>query len=264
MTKRRTLFLLDCLLLGLFTPLLSWRLTGLAWHEALGVTLTLLILTHVAMHWAWMEGRAVAAVRLTRRSVGGFLLNGALFAAMGATIISGFVISKIVLPNRLTPSSYLAWHGIHESATTITLFLVGLHLALNWDRIMASIKARAPGRWNRVPARVALRYAVSIALAAGLVGAGLWGFTRVSPGPREITVVFPDGHEERQAPPAEITRIGPGESGPPPGRAWAKVLMSLAVLAATATVGRRVITARRRRRNPAGQRVERAPQALIG
>lgn len=255
MTKRRTLLLLDLFLLGLFAPLLSWRLTGLAWHETLGVTLTTLILTHLAVHWAWMESRAVSGIR-TRRRLGGLVLNAALFAAMGTTIISGFVISKIVWPNQLTPSAYLQWHGLHESATTITLFLIGLHLALNWDRVVVSITSRVPGRWGRVPARVALRYAATILVAAGVLGGGLWTYTRLSPGPQQITVMFPDGHSEQQAPPAELTRVQPEGRGPMPSRGWAKVIVSLVVLTGTAVVGRRVIVASRRRRGATASRVD--------
>src|SRR5512138_3234589 len=38
----------------------------------------------------------------------------------------GLVISKIVVPNDLAPGMYLTWHGVHDSASTATLVILGL------------------------------------------------------------------------------------------------------------------------------------------
>lgn len=44
------------------------------------------------------------------------LLNLSLFAAMGAALVSGFIISKAMFPNSLTPADYLRWHGVHDTS----------------------------------------------------------------------------------------------------------------------------------------------------
>src|SRR5689334_21449046 len=124
-------------MLALFIILVSWRLTGVSLHEWLGTTLTILILGHLLVHWGWVEGRVSALRRVSQRRVGGLLLNTAVFITMGGTIVSGFVVSKVLIPNHLTPDDYLRWHGLHESASTLTVSLLRLHVAYNLDRTCA-------------------------------------------------------------------------------------------------------------------------------
>jgi hypothetical protein len=59
-TRRGTLLTLDATMLALFTTLISWRLTGVTLHEWFGITLTLLIVVHLLVHWGWVEGRVAA------------------------------------------------------------------------------------------------------------------------------------------------------------------------------------------------------------
>ena len=135
MSSRRALLVLDACMAALFVVLLSWHLTGLDLHEWLGISLIATILVHLLVHWGWMEARATQVIRRSRMGRGAFALNAGLFAAMGTTLISGVVISKVAAPNRLSPEAYLRWHGIHEQATLFTVLLVGAHLAFNWDRV---------------------------------------------------------------------------------------------------------------------------------
>src|SRR5512140_2602935 len=105
MTRRAALSMLDSGMLLSFVGLVSWRLTGLAAHEWLGLALIALILVHLVVHWRWVESSLARpgsldradrpdrpAGRRGRRPVVSLLLNGALFLAMGTALVSGVVI----------------------------------------------------------------------------------------------------------------------------------------------------------------------------
>lgn len=82
MGKRTVLLVLDGMIVATFASLLSWRLTGLSLHEAIGVALLVFVLVHAGVHWGWMESRASAVLRRTPRRLGELLINAGLFVAM--------------------------------------------------------------------------------------------------------------------------------------------------------------------------------------
>ncbi len=258
MTNRGTALLLDTVMFIGFAGVMSWRLTGLAAHEWIGIALIALILVHLVVHWAWIEGQIAHALRSSRRGrLVPFLLNAALFVAMGTTLVSGVAISKVAVPNGLSPEVYLRWHGIHETATTFTVLILGLHIALNWDHIRGWIRRARNGSrrptpavpaWWRVPPGVVVRRLGWIAAVSVLLIAGVWGGARLFPAPTEVTMVFADGHMERRAPPAEITRLSPQANRPTPANGAGRFLMSLALLSAVAVGGRRALRPRSTRR----------------
>lgn len=257
MTRRGTLLALDSIMLALFITLISWRLTGVSLHEWFGITLTILIFAHLLIHWGWVEGRVSAMRRATHRRVGGLLLNTSVFITMGATIVSGFVVSKVIIPNHLTPDDYLRWHGLHESASTITVLLLGLHVAYNWDRIRASLR-RLSGRslLDGFSSGLLLRRLAWVALLCTALTGGVWSVSRLLPGHQRVMFVYADGRRELSAPPPEITKVRPGTDTPSP-IGVPKAIMSLAVLSIVAAVGRQLMTLRRGNRRR--ERAQTAP-----
>lgn len=256
MSSRRTLLALDACMAALFVVLLSWHLTGLDLHEWLGITLIAAILVHLLVHWGWMEARAAQAMRRSRTGRGAFALNAGLFVAMGTTLISGVVISKVAAPNRLSPAAYLRWHGIHEQATLLTVLLVGAHLALNWERVrsraLAASRRAGKSASRRLSRPIALRLfarrAVTITLATGALIVAVWMLVLVMPGSSQVLMIFPDGHRALVAPPAEITRAHPDSNRADPGAALPRLAVSIALLVAAGVATRRFIVRRRRRR----------------
>ena len=251
MSRRQALLVLDACMAALFVVLLSWHLTGLDLHEWLGITLIAAILVHLLVHWGWMEARATQAIRRSRARRGAFALNAGLFAAMGTTLISGVVISKVAAPNRLSPTDYLRWHGIHEQATLLTVLLLGAHLALNWNRIRSALVARARTRRTGESRLATLwllaRRAASVAVAVGALIVGLRMLVLVTPGTSQVLITFPDGHRALMAPPAEITRAGPRANRANPGAALPRLTVSMILLAAAGMATRRLIIRRPRR-----------------
>lgn len=257
MTKRGTLLLLDSSMLAFFAVLMSWRLTGVVLHEWIGMALIAMILVHLVVHWGWVEARVAAMLRPAPRRFGALLLNTAVFAAMGTTIISGLVVSKVVVPNHLSAASYLHWHGVHESAATFTVLLLGLHLAFNWDRITGSIRrALAPAAvtarsgWRSLTPRgsALIRRLGWVVVACVILSGLVWALVRLTPANEQVMFVHADGRRELVAPPPELAELHRGTEWPTPAAGAPRFFTSLVFLLISATVGRQLLTIRRRRR----------------
>lgn len=263
MTNRGTSLLLDTVMFVSFAALLSWRLTGVAAHEWIGIALIAFSVAHLIVHWGWVDGQIAAVVRGRRRLIP-FLLNAALFVAMGATLVSGIVISKVVVPNTLSPGRYLLWHDVHESATTFTVIILGLHVALNWDHIRGWVRRRfdrarrampAARPWWHVSPRLVLRRLAWIVAVSAVMTIGVWGFAQLLTAPTEVTMVFADGHREQRSPPPEVSRLR-ADSNRPELFGAVRVLINLVLLSIVAVAGRRLL-----RWRPSGAAASRATRA---
>lgn len=119
-----------------FAFIIDWnlRLTGLAIHEWLGIALGVLLVYHLLLHWKWIVavgkrvvGRLPALERLKA------LLDILLFVNMVVLIASGLWISEVALRQLgITAEAGFFWRRLHTLSADLTLWLVGLHLALNW------------------------------------------------------------------------------------------------------------------------------------
>ncbi len=237
-----------------FVVLMSWRLSGLVAHEWIGLALIALIFAHLIVHWGWVEATAVRGFRHKPRGrVLPLLLNALLFLSMGVALVSGVIISKIVFPNTLLPGDYMQWHELHESSSTITVFVLGLHVALNWDRIFGVLKSwfssshrsspKASRAW-RIRTGVLLRRAVWVfGLSIVLTGA-VWAETKLVPSHPQVMMVFPDGHRALVSPPADISRVRPGTTAPDLSRGVSRFILTLVLLTVATLVGRYVFRLR--------------------
>ncbi|KAA6464827.1 DUF4405 domain-containing protein [Acidobacteria bacterium AB60] len=147
MRAKRVSFLLgfDASLLALFLLTMAPRLTGLAIHEILGTAFALFFVVHLLLSWNWIKS---ATYRL--RSAGAwrtrinYSLNSLLFAITAVAIAAGLVISQVVLPAFHVPSvDDRAWHFLHNRMASFLRLGVGLHIAMNWQWIVAAVRRQA-------------------------------------------------------------------------------------------------------------------------
>ena len=142
-TSLKTKLVLDFLIAGLVLVLLSTALTGLAWHEWLGIAVGLVIIVHLLLGWQWIASiakRFFQSLPGTTRFE--YILDALLFAAMTVTIYSGLMISRVAIPalglNGAAPN--FLWRGLHSLSANSLLLLVGLHLAFSWSWIVKTVR----------------------------------------------------------------------------------------------------------------------------
>lgn len=231
--RSRIWIAIDIAMLLAVVVLQAWRLTGVPIHEWLAVALLAGVLAHLVMHWAWVASRSKRILKpRTARTRVNFALNLVLFIGMVASLASGFVISKVVMPFHLAPDSYVKWHGIHDFTSRVALFTAALHLALNWDVLFK----------RRPRFRFVVRPAAIILVAGAIVTGAIYGYEAVMPRP-EIELITPKGRIEHAAPPADIAKLRDDEIRPSARGIPPFVLQSI-VVAVVAVLGRTVLRLR--------------------
>jgi small-conductance mechanosensitive channel len=147
MRRARFLFWLDVILLLVFAFLQEPVTTGLSGHEWISIGFGGLLFLHLLVNWRWIAAslrRYGAAARRARLNT---WLNGALYVTMVLTIFSGLAVSRFVLPALgMTASALRAWGALHELIAGVTLVILGLHVALNWDWVLSAVR-----RWRAHP-----------------------------------------------------------------------------------------------------------------
>ena len=148
--SNRTAFLvcLDTGMLLLVCLLEPIKMTGLEWHQWLGLALCPLVLLHVVMQWPWFITQFQAMGRRGGYRVrASALLNLALFALMAAVLFSGVFASRQSTALIAESAGRVRlWREVHGWLNFVLVVFVGLHLALNWDWILAALRRRRPRR----------------------------------------------------------------------------------------------------------------------
>ena len=171
--RNRFIICLDTVLLVIFILLLSPRMTGLALHEILGFIFFIPILIHLLIAWPWIQNATGKFFKAySRRTRINFFLNAILFILVVSELISGFVISEIVMPwlgiNTINDRS---WRAVHNLPLNFVMLFTGLHIAINWGWIVSALKKLAdiqrPGKqkFSLKPVTLFLRILI-IVLAA--------------------------------------------------------------------------------------------------
>lgn len=78
-----------------------------------------------------------------------YFLNTLLFAFTSIAIVAGLVISQVVLPALHIPSvNDRVWHFLHNRTASWIRIGIGLHIAMNWQWIVAAV-CRQAASWRR-------------------------------------------------------------------------------------------------------------------
>ncbi|MGE3911366.1 MAG: DUF4405 domain-containing protein [Chloroflexota bacterium] len=139
---------LDLSLTATMLCLFSFGLTGLAWHEWLGLALCVLVPVHMLVSWRWLA--ATTARLMTNLSWSArltYLLNASLFVALVVVTLTGLVISEVVMPGALPMSGSRGfWRVLHTTSSNACLVLMGLHLAVYWKTLLNVARSILGGR----------------------------------------------------------------------------------------------------------------------
>jgi hypothetical protein len=145
---QKTNWLIDAaLFIGLL--LSFWLdLTGVGWHQWLGVGLGALITYHFLVHWKWVEvtGHRLFG-RMARQPRLYFAIDAALLAGFYLVGLTGLVISTWL---GLELGNYAAWRELHVWTSIAALALVVLKIGLHQGWIIRTARRYLP---RRSPAR---------------------------------------------------------------------------------------------------------------
>ena len=147
-------WLIDIAIMTGFLLSFFLNVTGLSWHQWLGVGVTVLILVHLYLHWDWV-------IAVVKRIFSKKCRRARLYLLLNAVIMLGAVV---ILETGLAISTWLnldfynfsAWVDIHIYSALITLGLVVLKVGLHWRWIVTTagkILTRKPGIQLQQPLR---------------------------------------------------------------------------------------------------------------
>jgi len=138
----RAKLLVNSILAISFVAISAPQATRMPVHEWLSLAFMGILALHILFSWAWIVGvtrRFMASVRGELRF--NYVLDALSYAAMIVATISGLVISEAALPALGFPRpSDRFWSVIHDLSSEALLVLIGVHLAMHWDWVVAAAK----------------------------------------------------------------------------------------------------------------------------
>jgi hypothetical protein len=157
MPPRRTLnrnklnLFLDIFLALAFVVVMEEGFTGQRYHEYLGVGIAVVFLAHIALHWRGIVRGSKQFIRRLLSAPGlsfKYLLNVVVFIDLAFAIVTGILISNtlgVYLP--MDGQVYEMLRYLHIGSSRLSLFLIGLHIAVDWKWVVASSKKESVLLW---------------------------------------------------------------------------------------------------------------------
>jgi hypothetical protein len=124
-------------------------LGGLSFHEIAGLVIGGFFAVHVLLNWNWVVN---ITARFSKRQIPGrtkfsYGLNALLLAAMAFIIVSGVLVSRVVVPDLHVPNKRWFSHA-HVFVGFAVLAVVGVHVGLHWNWITMITRRVLGGRWT--------------------------------------------------------------------------------------------------------------------
>ena len=116
--------------------------SGIAVHEWLAVSALAAIVVHLLLSWDWI-------IQITKRFTSkmnnqtriNYILNWALFIDVTVVMLSGLMISQVVMPALgISLPQNFTWRSLHDLSANLFLALLGLHTALHWSWVADTFK----------------------------------------------------------------------------------------------------------------------------
>lgn len=134
--------LLDIALALAFVLELERHFTGLRNHELIGVGMGIALVLHIVLHWKWVWNVSKSFFRnLFHASRLSYVLNLLLLIDMGVIIVTGILISETLgLSLGIDRSAQQTFKSLHILGSSVSLLLVGMHVAIHWKWILSNSK----------------------------------------------------------------------------------------------------------------------------
>ena len=169
MKKNFTKIILDLMMAITFVLLMNPRvLDGLPFQEISGLIIGVAILVHIGLNYRWVVNttKKILDPKLPKKTRFSLLLNLLLLISMATVIITGILISRVVLPSLAIQGGH-SIRGIHGLSADATLAFVGLHIAVHWQWVMNICKRAFKSKEGKLRKGVIASVVLSLAILAG-------------------------------------------------------------------------------------------------
>lgn len=169
MKKNYTKIVLDLMMAITFVLLMNPRvLDGLPFHEIAGLIIGVAILVHIGLNFRWVINttKKIFDSKLPNKTRFSYLLNILLLISMATVIVTGILISRVVLPSLAVQGNH-SIRGLHSFSADATLALVGLHIGVHWQWIMSICKRAFKSKEGKLRRGVIASVVLSLAILVG-------------------------------------------------------------------------------------------------
>lgn len=169
MKKNYTKIVIDLMMAITFVLLMNPRvLDGLPFHEIAGLIIGVAILVHIGLNFRWVVNttKKIFDSKLPNKTRFSYLLNILLLISMATVIVTGILISRVVLPSLAIQGNH-SIRGLHSFSADATLALVGLHIGVHWQWIMSICKRAFKSKEGKLRIGVITSVVLSLAILAG-------------------------------------------------------------------------------------------------
>jgi len=130
-------FMLDLVLFIGFIASFFLRLTGLSFHQWLGLGIGLFCIIHLSLHWKWVRSVTLRFFHNTSNIARVYyVLDLLLFIGFILILLTGIVISTWL---DLWLNHYGFWKNIHILSSTATLGVLVLKIVLHWRWVVGTL-----------------------------------------------------------------------------------------------------------------------------
>ncbi len=185
-TRTRKKLIIDFVMSVLYLLLMNLTLTGIAWHEVIGIGIPVLFAAHLLFNRQWIRGLTTHFRSANRRGQTLFLLGGMLGLSMAVTIGSGIRLSQVLFP-ALAAAEPGAWYVIHVAASWTTLLLLLVHAVLHGRWLMNLIRQLKPADSLRAAGAKLSLLLIATTAVYSLLNVGIIGRTAAVTGTTEST-----------------------------------------------------------------------------
>ncbi len=133
--------MLDLVIAVLFITLLNIHWTGLVYHEIVGMVIFGMIAAHISLNWSWVKNltKNLFNSRLKLKAKLMYILNAALLVSVAAITLTGIMISEVIFGFGSSGRQELLY-ALHKWVSYGCLGLFGVHIALHWRYLLASLR----------------------------------------------------------------------------------------------------------------------------
>ncbi|PKM74005.1 MAG: hypothetical protein CVU91_02900 [Firmicutes bacterium HGW-Firmicutes-16] len=188
--KHKVKIALDILMAIVFAILFNkTALGGMTFHEIAGLAIGAFIIIHMIQNRAWLKGvtKKLFNPKLPVRTRVAYIVDALLLIAVAVIIVTGILMSKVLFASVI--NVHLNVESLHKAVSYIALALIGTHIGLSWNRVVAIVK-----KLLNIPKKRALG---AIATACAIIVFSLGSYNIVSTGYFNKVASIASGYSER-------------------------------------------------------------------